>query len=300
MVIGMTASQFAQYSNRHRRSRTPISSSALALLCVLAVGLGAAFVFAPSVLAASTLGGGYAGQGAVVAALSTAFVGYWNSGNRDYPPGLERVVDYWVRYHIAKAVIAALLLTVLVVLGVRLWRALLRADRLAPGRGAVLASSGLLVAMLAVCAVVLVMVNIRDAVVPFASLISMLPLGSTNKQFTETIAQVRQHLAEYPAGGRTPPALQAMISDFARFHLTLVVLAAVVAVILVGMSVVAWKRRARTESSERRSRRMLGLAGILSALLALAVIVVIVADLSTALHPAPALLAFFNGGTGGL
>ena len=27
---------------------------------------------------------------------------------------LERVVDYWVRYHIAKAVIAALLLTVLV------------------------------------------------------------------------------------------------------------------------------------------------------------------------------------------
>jgi hypothetical protein len=43
-----------------------------------------------------------------------------------------------------------------------------------------------------------------------------------------------------------------MISDFARFHLTLVVLAA------------------------------------------------IVADLSTALHPAPALLAFFNGGTGGL
>jgi hypothetical protein len=267
------------------------------LLCVLAVGLGAAFVFAPSVLAASTLGGGYAGQGAVVAALSTAFVGYWNSGNRDYPPGLERVVDYWVRYHIAKA---ALLLTVLVVLGVRLWRALLRADRLAPGRGAVLASSGLLVAMLAVCAVVLVMVNIRDAVVPFASLISMLPLGSTNKQFTETIAQVRQHLAEYPAGGRTPPALQAMISDFARFHLTLVVLAAVVAVILVGMSVVAWKRRARTESSERRSRRMLGLAGILSALLALAVIVVIVADLNTALHPAPALLAFFNGGTGGL
>lgn len=215
MVIGMTASQFAQYSNRHRRSRTPISSSVLALLCVL-------------------------------------FVGYWNSGNRDYPPGLERVVDYWVRYHIAKAVIAALLLIVLVVLGVRLWRALLRADRLAPGRGAVLASSGLLVAMLAVCAVVLVMVNIRDAVVPFASLISMLPLGSTNKQFTETIAQVRQHLAEYPAGGRTPPALQAMISDFARFHLTL------------------------------------------------AVIVVIVADLNTALHPAPALLAFFNGGTGGL
>jgi hypothetical protein len=35
-------------------------------------------------------------------------------------------------------------------------------------------------------------------------------------------------------------------------------------------------------------------------LLSLAVIVVIVADLSAALHPAPALLAFFNGRTGGL
>jgi hypothetical protein len=270
------------------------------LLGVLAVALSAAFVFAPSVLAASAPGGGYASQGAVVAALSTAFVGYWSSRDRDYPPGLEKVVDYWVRYHVAKAVIAALLLTVLVVLGIRLWRALLRPDRLAPGRGAVLASSGVLVAMLAVCAVVLVMVNIQDAVAPFASLISMLPLGSTNNHFTETIGQVRQHLAEYPAGGRTPPALQAMVSDFARYHLTLVVLAVIVAVILVGMSVVAWKRRARTESSERRIRRTLGLASALSALLSLAVIVVIVADLSTALHPAPALLAFFNGGTDGL
>jgi hypothetical protein len=300
MVIGMTASQFAQYSGGHRRSRTHISGGALALLGVLAVALGAAFVFAPSVLAASSPGGGYAGQRAVVAALSTAFVGYWSSGDRDYPAGLARVVDYWVRYHVAKAVIAALLLTVLVVLGVRLWRALLRAGRLAPWRGAVLALSGALVTMLAVFSVVLVMANIQGAVAPFASLISMLPLGSTSKQFTHTVGQVRQGLAEYPAGGRTPPALQAMISDFARYHATLVVLAAIVAVILVGMSVVAWRRRARTGSSERRIRRTLGLAGVLSALLSLAVIVVAVANLGTATHPAPALLAFFNGGAGGL
>jgi hypothetical protein len=270
------------------------------LLGVLVVALSAAFVFAPSVLAASAPGGGYAGQGALVAALSTAFVGYWSSGDRDYPLGLERVIDYWVRYHVAKAVIAALLLTVLVVLGVRLWRALLRAGRLAPGQGAVLASSGALVTMLAVFSVVLVMANIQGAVAPFASLISMLPLGSPNKQFTATVGQVKQRLAEYPAGGRTPPALQAMIGDFARYHATLVVLAAIVAVILVGMSVVAWKRRARTESSERRIRRTLGLAGVLSALLSLAMIVVVVADLGTALHPAPALLAFFNGGAGGV
>jgi hypothetical protein len=301
MVTGMTVSQFAQSSGGHRRPRPRASSLALALLGVLAVALSAAFVLAPGVLAASTPGGGYAGQEALVTALRTAFVEYWGSGNRNYPPGLERLVDYWIRYHVAKAVIAALLLTVLVVLGVRLWRALLGADRLPPWRGAALASSGVLVTVLAVFSVVLVVANIQGAVAPFASLISMLPLGTPSTQFTHTVGQVKQDLAGYPnAGGRTPPALEAMISDFALYHATLVVLAAIVAVILIGMSVVSWKRRARTGSSERRIRRTLGLAGVLSALLALAVIVVIVANLGTAMNPAPALLAFFNGGTGGL
>ena len=91
-----------------------------------------------------------------------------------------------------------------------------------------------------------------------------------------------------------------MISDFALYHAALVVLAAIVAVILIGMSVVSWKRRARTGSSERRIKHALGLAGVVSALLALAVIVVIVANLGTAMNPAPALLAFFNSGAGGL
>jgi hypothetical protein len=271
------------------------------LLGVLAAALSAAFVLAPAVLAASAPGGGYASQGAIITALRTAFVEYWGSGNRNYPPGLERLVDYWIRYHVAKAVIAALLLTVLVVLGARLWRALPGAGRLAAWRGAALASSGALVTVLAVFSVVLVAVNIQGAVAPFTSLISMLPLGAPGTQLARAVGQVKQGLAGYPGtGGQAPPALEAMISDFALYHAALAVLAAIVAVILIGMSVVSWKRRARTGSSERRTRHALGLAGVFSALLALAVIVVIVANLGTAMNPAPALLAFFNSGAGGL
>lgn len=297
----MTASRSTQPGGAHRRPRPRAPGRALALLGGLAVALGAAFVLAPGVLAASAPGGGYAGQGALVTALRTAFVGYWASGARDYPPALERLVDYWTRYHVAKAVTAALLLAVLAVLGARLWRALLGAGPLAPGRAAALALPAALVTVLAVLALVLVVVNVQGAVAPFASLISLLPLRAHDPQFTRTVAQVKHGLAGYPgAGGQAPPALQAMVSDFALYHAALAALAALVTVTLAGLSAASWTRRARTGSSQRRTRRTLGLAGASSALLALAVAVVIAANLSTATHPAPALLAFFTGGAGGL
>ncbi len=201
----------------------------------------------------------------------------------------------------AKAVIAALLLTVLVILGGRLWEALLRSGRRSPWRVAALASSVALVAVLAVSSAAVVMANIQGAVAPFASLISLLPLGSHDKQLIHTLGQVRPGLAAYPgAGGRTTPALEAMISDFALYHAALAALAAAVAVILTVLSVAAWKRRAGTRSSERRARHALGLAGAFSALTALAVIAIAAANLGNAMHPAPALLAFFTAGPGGL
>jgi uncharacterized iron-regulated membrane protein len=91
-----------------------------------------------------------------------------------------------------------------------------------------------------------------------------------------------------------------MVSNFALYHATLVVLLAVLAVVLIGLSVVSWKKRARTGSAERRIRHTLAWASALPALLSLAVIVVVLANLSTVLHPAPGLLAFFTGGAGGL
>jgi hypothetical protein len=264
------------------------------------VALGAAFVLAPAVLASSAPGGGYAGQPALITAVRTTFIEYWNSGRRAYPPDLARLLDYWTRYHIAKAAIAALLLAVLVILAARLWRALLSAARLTPVRGAALALSGALAALLAVGSMVLVVVNIQGAVTPLSSALSMLPLGSPDTQLSHAVGQVKQGLAAYPGTGRTAPALQVMVSDFGLYHAVVVGLAAAVTVIAIVMSAVSWRRRARTHSSERRTRRVLELAGVSSALLALVILVIAMANLGTALHPAPALLAFFNAGPGGL
>lgn len=268
---------------------------------VLAAALGAAFVAAPGVLAGRTPGGGYFDEEALITGMRTSFAGYWSSGDRGYPAGLERIVDYWIDYHVVKTVTAALLLAVLILLGVRLLRPLLAPGRLAPGRRAVLASSAALAAAAAVISAVLVMANIQDVVAPFASLISLLPAATPGTRFADTVGQVRQGLAAYPrTAGRTPPALQAMVSDFALYHATLVALLAVLAVVLIIMSTMSWKRRARTALSERRIRRTLAVAGIFLALLLLPVILVALANLTTAMHPAPALLDFFNSGAGGL
>ena len=297
----MTTSGFAQSLGRHRRPWTSAPGSALALLAGLAVALGAAFVLAPAVLAASAPGGGYAGQPALITAVRTTFIEYWNSGRRAYPPDLARLLDYWTRYHIAKAAIAALLLAVLVILAARLWRALLSAPRLTPVRGAALTLSWALAALLAVGSAVLVVANIQGAVTPLSSALSMLPLGSHDAPLRHAVGQVKQGLAVYPGtGGRTAPALQVMVSDFGLYHAVVVGLAAAVTLILIVMSAVSWRRRARTHSSERRTRRVLELAGVSSALVALVILVIAMANLGTALHPAPALLAFFNAGPGGL
>jgi len=87
-----------------------------------------------------------------------------------------------------------------------------------------------------------------------------------------------------------------MIGDFSRYHVAMAVLAAIVAVVLVGITAVLWKRVARTEPYGRRTRRLLGSFGLLSALLSLALVVVAVANAATAADPEPALRAFFAGG----
>ncbi|MGW4472783.1 hypothetical protein ACWENQ_24240 [Nonomuraea sp. NPDC004354] len=259
------------------------------------MALAAAFVIAPRTLAASGAGGGFADQRSLIEALREAFVGYWGSGDRGFSPGLQSVVDYWFRYHVAKAAIAAILLIVLVVLGVRLWKAFLRAGGLGAGRRSALASAGSVVAMLALFSLVMVMANVQGAVAPFASLLPMLVVGKADGELADTLDQVKQRLADsLSAGGQTPPTLEVMISDFGLYHVAMVVIAAIVAIVLIGMSVVSWITR--TGSSDRRTRRVLGSFGVLSALLSLPMIVVAVANTTTSADPAPALLDFFKGG----
>ncbi|GID95796.1 hypothetical protein ACFQFC_02270 [Amorphoplanes digitatis] len=257
-----------------------------ALLAALTATLVAAFVVGPRLLAALGPGGGFDSERELSAALGAEFPGYWRSGGRDLPPGLDRAVDYWFRYHVAKAVFAALLLIVLVALGVLLWRAFRRG-----GRGPLLAPAGVVVVALGLFATVALMANIQGAAAPFAS---ALPMVASGGDPAGALDQVRRELdAAATGGGRFSPPLAVMIGDFARFHVVLAVVAAVVAAVLIGVSAVLWRRFA---AADRRTGRVLGSFGVLSALSSLVLVVVAAANASTAADPAPALLAFFNGG----
>ncbi len=266
------------------------SRSCLAVLVGLAVALGVAFVVAPRVLAGIGPGGGFAGRRELVHAVRVSFVGYWRSGDRRLSPDLERVVEYWFRYHLAKAAIAAALLVVLVMLAVRVWRTYLGAG----GRGqrAALVAGGVVVTLFAVASLAVVMANVQGAVAPLASLMPMLTDGTPGARLTATLAEARQNLA---AHSHVPPALDVVTSGFARYHLAMAVIAGIGAVVFIAISVAVWRRFARAGSSGR-VRRLLGAYGVLSVLLVLAMIVVATANVGVARHPAPALLAAFQGG----
>ncbi|MBP1161603.1 hypothetical protein [Rhodococcus sp. PvR099] len=286
----------------HRYAAPPrpagVSGRVLALLVALAAALVAAFVVAPRTLAAIGPGEGFSDQSSLLDAVRETFVAYWSTGDRDFSPGMEGVVDYWVRYHVAKGAIAAILLVALVVLGVLLWKSFANSGGTGAVRRAALAAGGVLVTMLALFSLVVVMANVQGAVAPFSSLMSMLPVGETDGELADTLGQVRQQLADPPSAGgdRIPPALDVMISDFSRYHAVMAVIAAMVAAVLVGLSVVLWKWFASTESSARETRRMLGSCAVLSAVVSLGMIVVGLANTTTAADPTPALLAFFDGG----
>jgi hypothetical protein len=270
-----------------------ISGRALATLVALATALAAGVVVAPPILAAGGSDGDLADRRRLVESLREAFVAYWRSGDRNLSPDLERVVDYWFRFHVAKAMIAAILLVVLVALGALLWQAFLRAGGLGLGRRAALASAGVLVTMLTLLSVAVVLANIQGAVAPLSSLLPMVTDGATDGELTSTLDQIRQRLA---AGDRTTPALEMMIGDFARYHAAFAVIATIAAVAFISMSVVWWKKFSKTGSSDRRARRVFGSFGVLSVLLSLAAIVSVVANMSAAADSPRVLLGFFEGG----
>jgi lysylphosphatidylglycerol synthetase-like protein (DUF2156 family) len=281
-------------SNQVALSRSAgVSGRALATLAALATALTTAVVVAPPRLAAGGSDRDLADRHHLTESLRAAFVAYWRSGDRDLSPDLQRIVDYWFRFHVAKAIIAAILLVVLVALGVLLWKAFLRAGGLGPARRAALASAGVLVTALTLLSLAAVLANIQGAVAPFASLLPMVTEGAPDAELTGTLDQIRQRLA---AGDRTTPALEMMIGDFVRYHVAFAVIAAIAVVVFIGLSVVWWKKFATTGSPDRRTRRVLGSYGVLSVLLSLVSIASVVANTSTAADSPRALLALFEGG----
>ncbi|MFE7621004.1 hypothetical protein [Streptomyces sp. NPDC057496] len=274
-----------------------VPGRAPALLAALAAVLVPAVLVVPHMLAADGSQDGFADQRNLIDTVGEEFVRYWNSDDRMFSPGMERVVDYWFRFHVAKAAIAAALSIVLVMLGVLLRKSFLRGSGAGPARRAAVAAGGVVVTVLALISSVIVVANIQGAVAPFTSLMSMLPVGTHHGRLAGTLDQVRQRLADSSdPGASPPPVLDMMIGDNSRYHVALAVMAAIVAVALVALSSVLWRRFLRTGPAGRRTRLALGASGVLTASLSLVVAVVAVANLSTASDSARGLSVFFNGG----
>ncbi|WP_159031231.1 hypothetical protein [Streptomyces acidiscabies] len=201
------------------------------------------------------------------------------------------VVEYWFRFHVAKALIALALLGVLVALGVVVWRAFLRSEGVRRGG---LAVAGVCVTGVGLLSLVVAAANVQGAVAPFTSALTMLPVGARGGELGGTLEQVRAQLAADPDGASPSPspALAEMISDNARYHVSMVVIAGVVAVGLAVVSVVLWRRFAG--AGDRRARRLLGAFGGIGTVLVMAVLVVGVANVTVAADSARGLTEFFG------
>ncbi|GAS95441.1 uncharacterized protein RMCC_2407 [Mycolicibacterium canariasense] len=233
-------------------------------LLVLAAMLTAAFGVAPFSLAASA-GVAFGGEADLRAAAHVAVLDYWTADTQNLTAGLSVLVEFWFRFHLAKAVFAALLVAVFIALAVRCWRA-------APcerWRRAGTAFGAAVSAGMAALSLLVVMANVQGAVAPSSSLLPMIP------------DEVRSGFgAALRAGVREPAALPVLIGDFSRYHAAMAVVAGLVAAAVIAAAVY-W----------RRTR-----FGIVAAVLACGVVVIGVANTMTALNPVPALQAFFDGG----
>lgn len=260
-------------------------------LAILAVLLAAGFVLAPRALA----GGGPTHELSLSAATSQAFTAYWQSGRHSYPPALADLVAYWRRYHLVKAGFAVVLTIALCWLAQILWRSLLLAGRLGPATTTAAVASASAVTALAFGSVLVVMATIQGALAPFSSLVSLLSVGHGDSALTESAVQIQHDLAEHQVMLHAPATLGAIIDDFQRYHAVLAAQAAILAGVLIGLSMLMWRRAPTVGRAVPLAKALLRLLATAFALLTAIVLVIGAANVSTALNPDPALRLVFGG-----
>jgi hypothetical protein len=216
-------------------------------LLVAAVLLAVAFFVVPPLLAPGRLDD-----------FPRAFAAYWSAGGKDFPPDLQHLVDHQFRFHLVRVVIALPLLAVLVALAVRL-----RRFRLPIG-------------VLALVAAVLLIENVQGFVSPFGTLLPQLATGPAG-----SLDAVLPHVRDQLANGRLSPALDVMLDEYVRWHVVKAILAGLLAAVLIGLSVVAWRRRRWVS--------------LLTAAPALLVLVAVVANVTTLANPHPGFLLLLQG-----
>lgn len=247
---------------------------------VLLVGL---VVLAPFRLAA--LGwGGYPDVGALADTVTAGFVRFAATGSLS--ADLSETVNYWQRFHLIKALLAAALLVLLLAVGSRIWGAYARTPSL--GRRTLLGLGGLLQSGMAVLALVIAVANIQGALVPLSSVLGLMPLGGDDAALNAAVAQIASHPHQ--------SAFEYLLADFARYHAMMVAIGAMVTIGLLMYALHLLRRRVRLPKAERRMRWVLLAGTALTLVLAAFFALITAANLSTWIEPLPALLGFLNGG----
>jgi hypothetical protein len=237
-----------------------------ALLAGHAALLATAFVVLPAVLAGGDFGNSFADAEPFARAAGRGIVEYWHTGAAAFPASLSAATDYWTRYHLAKAIIAALLLIPLGVLTFRSQRCGVRAA----------------LATLWTATLALVVANVQGVVAPFASLLSLVTPGSTPGDVAVTVDHIRVTLTgPHDAWGAHGAVLAAMVDDYAIFHVAMAIMMAIVAV-AVAVHGVASARRTRLAVAATAT----AVAGLL---------LVTAANVSNAIEPVPGLAALLAG-----
>ncbi|MET9326562.1 hypothetical protein [Tsukamurella sp. NPDC003166] len=149
------------------------------------------------------------------ARAGSAFPSWLVAGRAEYTPVLRSLVDDWQRYHLVKAIFAALLLVLALYLGHR---------------------------ALALIPAVLLIANVQGSVAPLSSAFSL--LGDRVSESDGPVAQALSLIRRQLHDGRSP-AVQELVDDFARYHLAVAVMAGVLTAVLVVFAVRDWRQDRR-------------------------------------------------------
>lgn len=260
-------------------------------LAGVALVLGVAFVVAPVWLAGGGHGGGFVGSAALSRSVGHEFVAFWHTDRQARPAAMNDLVQYWGRYHVAKAVLAGVLLIVLSVLATRLWKQSVdsaiatRRRRMAGMAGATATAGGFAAALL-------LMANVQGAIAPLSSVLSLVPSAGDDPAVGQVRAQVVQHLR---IGDTSRPALARMVDDFGTYLAVLAASALALACAAVVLSMVVGRSFRRTARSDGATRRTKALTGVGFAIAGVVLLVLAVANIGNAIEPAHALLLFYAG-----
>ena len=266
-------------------------SRGLWALAGLALMLGAAFVVAPVWLAGGGHGGGFSGSAALSRSVGNEFIAFWRTSDQALPTGMNDLLQYWMRYHVAKAVLAGFLLIVLTVLATRLWGP--GTDSSVPAsRRRVAGVVGATATAGGFGAALLLMANVQGAVAPLSSLLSLVPSSSDDPAVGQVQAQVVQQLR---SGNTSRPALAHMVDDFGIYHAVLAASALVLVCVTAVVGVVVGRSYMGTARSDRAVRRTKALTGTGFAIAGVAVLILALANIGNAIDPEHALQLFYAG-----